>query len=62
MDIYSMVADQLRERSRQQPMNAREEDLYYARLGSPHLPRGLVASMVTLAGVMLVLLVGGYAP
>ncbi|OEO31635.1 hypothetical protein VW23_015215 [Devosia insulae DS-56] len=60
MDIYSLVAGTPREPSRQQPMSARDEQLYYERAGLPRLPRGLTTSLATLAGAMLMLLVGGY--
>lgn len=60
MDIFSLAAGKLVERSRQQPKSAREEQLYYERTGRPRLPRDLATSLATLAGVALVLLVGGY--
>lgn len=60
MDIFSLAAGKLVERPPQQPMSAREEQLHYERTGRPRLPRNLATSLATLAGVALVLLVGGY--
>ncbi len=65
MDVYSLVAGTPGERSRQQPMSARDEQLYYERVGLLRLPTGLATSIATLAGATLggaalVLLVGGY--
>lgn len=62
MDIYSLVAGKRVERSPPQPMRARDEQLYYERMGRPRLPGGLATSMATLAAIALVLLVGGYVP
>ncbi|MBN9362255.1 MULTISPECIES: hypothetical protein [unclassified Devosia] len=60
MDIFSLAAGKLVERSPQQPMSAREEQLYYERMGRPRLPRDLATSLATLAGAVLVLLVGAH--
>lgn len=59
MDVYSLVAGKLGEQSRPVPMSARDEQLYYAQVSLPRLPAGLVGSITTLAGVVLLLLLGG---
>lgn len=60
MDFYSLVAGGFGQRPRPAEMTAKEEQRYYARVSLPRLPSGLVGSLATLAGIVLVLLVGGH--